>query len=396
MARLSFQDIKFISRKQGIEAIFLKYFSFFIDPEQIAGIGEYQVRDGSLDFPGLEETDARQRLLNNLAIGFKSLQNNLTGKQTIYVHRNSCIPLIGSLSFGIVDRNTTLIEVKPITGCNLNCIYCSVNEEAKTRDIVVEADYIVQELAKLVEYKESDGIEVHINSHGEPLFYEPLQDMVRKISQIKEVSRISIDTNATILTCDKANMLLEAGLTRFNISINSLSQGLADRIAGKRYPVKKVAETCRYLAKKGKLLLAPVMIPGINEGEIAKLVEFSKELKAPIGIQNYLNYRQGKNPVKQYPMKEFCKQMQQLEKKHKVKLLLTEADFNIRKTKPLKKPFKKGDSVEAVAVAPGRTSNESIAAKDSRSITVKGTVEARTRVRITRDKHNIFYGQVIK
>ncbi|MFP3179020.1 MAG: radical SAM protein, partial [Thermocladium sp.] len=34
-------------------------------------------------------------------------------------------PLVGSLAFGIIDRGTNVIEVRPTSICSLSCIFCS-------------------------------------------------------------------------------------------------------------------------------------------------------------------------------------------------------------------------------------------------------------------------------
>jgi len=63
------------------------------------------------------------------------------------------IPLIGLNYFGIVDRNTSLIEVKPSTICNFNCIYCSIDaglSSKKPVEFVIEKDFLIEELEKLV------------------------------------------------------------------------------------------------------------------------------------------------------------------------------------------------------------------------------------------------------
>ncbi len=51
------------------------------------------------------------------------------------INVGSEIPLIGTIMFGLIDRGTNLIQVRPTSLCNLNCPYCSVDsgEESKTR-----------------------------------------------------------------------------------------------------------------------------------------------------------------------------------------------------------------------------------------------------------------------
>ncbi|HDD34251.1 MAG TPA: radical SAM protein, partial [Thermofilaceae archaeon] len=37
------------------------------------------------------------------------------------------IPLIGHLAFGIVDRGTNLLQIRPTSSCPLSCVFCSVD-----------------------------------------------------------------------------------------------------------------------------------------------------------------------------------------------------------------------------------------------------------------------------
>lgn len=83
----------------------------------------------------------------------KILRHHYTCRELIYVTKESGIPLIGHTAFGLIDRGTNLIQVRPVSGCNLNCIFCSVDEgHSKTRraDFIVDTDYLVEEFAKQI------------------------------------------------------------------------------------------------------------------------------------------------------------------------------------------------------------------------------------------------------
>jgi hypothetical protein len=199
-----------------------------------------------------------------------------------------------------------------------------------------------------------------------------------------------------MLTKGKVDRLIAAGLTRFNVSLNAMDPAVANKMAGARYPLGVVKAACEYIAQRGELLIAPVLVPGVNEKQMAPLVRFAKSLGARIGIQNFMRYRFGRNPVEPYTYKEFMRILHILEKECDMKLVFDEDDFHIRPTKVLPKPFKRGDKVKAKTLCPGRFKNELIAASSDRSITVgKFRKEGEIAVRITRDKHNIFYGIAI-
>ncbi|MBN4049149.1 radical SAM protein, partial [archaeon AH-315-M20] len=337
--------------------------------------------------------------------GFIHLKNRLNNKETIYIHKNSGIPLIGTNYFGLIDRGTNIIEIKPITSCNLGCIYCSVDEGPLSRrkvDFVVEKDYIVQELKKIVGFKQEDYIDAHINSQGEPLLYADMVELVADIAKIPQIKVISIDTNGTLLTKQFIDDLAAAGLTRINLSLNALDQEIADKMAGFPYNLKKVMDLAAYIPKKMDLIIAPVWLPGYNDNELVKLAKFADEVGAgkncpPIGIQNFLNYRFGRNPVKQVEMGVFYKKLHDLEQKHNIKLHY-EYGFKVKRCRELPKPFKKGDIIKAQVLFAGRLPNEMLAVAKDRLISVPNCYKKQgfVKIRIKRTKHNIFLGELLK
>lgn len=326
-------------------------------------------------------------------------------KPKIEIAKETGIPLIGSGAFGIVYRNTSIIEVKPITGCNLNCVFCSVDEgidSKKTVDFVVDRDYLVEELEKLVDFVNEKDIEIHIGPHGEPLLYPQLVELVSAISKIKNVKTISMDTNGTLLNEKKVDELAAAGLTRINLSINSLSPENSKKIAGCNYDIERIKNIAEYIPKKLDLIIAPVLVPGFNDADIEEIIEFALRINkrngVKLGIQNFLKYRGGRNPAKQLSWKKFYARLEELEKKYSTKLILSHTDFSIRKTKPLPKPFKKGQRISARVVCEGRLPNERIAVADERTINLvkcNERIGKEVRVKILRDKHNIFAGIVV-
>ena len=346
MAKLSFNDLTFEKDKGRIRVNFLKLFYCYLDEESLRKIAPFEINKSSISFRNVSEQSARRKLEFLLFNAFRSLKNRLSNKKTVYIHRASGIPLIGTNYFGLIDRGTNIIEVKPITSCNVSCIFCSVDEGPHSRrkvDFVVEKDYIVDELRKIVEFKGSNNIDAHINAQGEPTLYADMVELVRGIMSIKGVKRSSIDTNGTLLTKQLVDELAEAGLTRINLSLNALNQEKAQKIAGGAYNLKKVVEIAKYIPKKMDLIIAPVWMPGFNDDELPKLAKFAQEIGAGkscpgIGIQNMLNYRFGRNPAESVPMEEFYKKMEGIGQKHGVKLIFDKSAFEVEELPELPKP----------------------------------------------------------
>lgn len=399
MPRLEFRDLSFEDMGEQIKVNFLRLFYFYLDKSDLRKIAGFRLLRKAVVFEKIAEESAARKFNKLLLKGFDDLKSRLTGKRAVYVHRNSGIPLIGSIDFGIIDRNTNIIEVRPITGCNLGCIYCSVDQTRRQVDFVVEMDYIIDEIGKLIDFKNDDDIEIHIGAQGEPLMYADLVDLVKGLGKIKQVKRISIDTNATLLSEKMVDELVDAGMTQFNVSINALDKQLAEKIACAGYNLDKVLGICRYISGRAGLVIAPIWLSGINDAEMPKFIRFvrglqNKKHRVILGIQNFLKYQYGRKPVKQISWDLFKKRLGVLERKHGMRLVLDfKKDFNVHKTRSLPRPFKKGQVIKARVVCSGHLKNEMLAVANDRAITVIGCF-ARTgkniRLRILRTKHNIY------
>jgi len=296
MAELSFETLTFSGSGENIECTFLKLFSFEIAKDDLKRIGDFSLTSSrSILFPKTSQEQADRKFGLLLSAGFSRLRNKLSKKPAVYLHRNSGIPLIGSLFIGISDKNVSTIEVKPITSCNTDCIFCSVDLTRRATDFVVEKEYMLQEVKKLVDYKGSDYIEINVNPHGEPTLYADLPGLVKGLRAIPQIKDVSMNTNATLLTQKLMDDLIDAGMTRFNVSLHSLNPEKSKFLFNsKTYNIERVKESCKYLARRGVLLLAPVWVPGHNDADMDELIEFAKVINAPIRIQNYQIHTLGK------------------------------------------------------------------------------------------------------
>lgn len=410
MTELVFKDLSFEENNGKVKVNFLKLFYFYLDQDNLRKIAPYEINKNKIVFKNISENSARKRFEFLLSNSFKSLKNRLNNKTAIYIHQSSRIPLIGTNYFGLIDRGTNIIELKPITSCNISCIFCSVDEGPYSRrkvDFVVEKDYLVKEFEKIVEFKAQQfsnvDIDAHINAQGEPMLYSDMVELVRGIMSIKGVRRSSIDTNGTLLSKQLVDELADAGLTRINLSLNALDPEKAQKLAGYPYNLSKVMEIARYIPTKMDLIIAPVWVPGYNDEELVKLAKFAEEIGAgkncpAIGVQNLLNYRFGRNPVEAVPMEGFYRKMRELEQAHKIKLIFDKSAFNVEELPELPKPFKKDQIVNAEIVLPGRIGNEKLAVAKDRLISVPNChmeIGGKVKLRIKRTKHNIFLGELL-
>ena len=283
-AKLTFQDLTFAVEGNELKVNLLRSFYFKIPLEALGSIGKFTlVSENELSFENINQQKASLLFNQLLATHIPQLKNKLFNKQTVYVHQNSGIPLIGTTFIGMTDRNTSCIEIKPITGCNINCVFCSVDEGIDSRkqvDFVVEKDYLIEEFKKLAEKKEikqakgrndkqtkdnlkisksnqtSKFIDIYLNSHGEPTTYVQLPELIAGLKAVEKVRSISLITNGTLLSKSKIDALAASGLTRINLSLNAVSQEAANKAAGTTYNIEYVKSMAQYITQKLELVIA--------------------------------------------------------------------------------------------------------------------------------------------
>lgn len=403
MTRISFQHLTFEEHGSTIRCrLFHRYF-FDLERDALERVGRVSVQSDALDVEASEKR-VRNKILPLLEDGMTwRLVHQLYKKPAFYIREELDIPLIGATEIGVADRGSNILEVKPVTGCNLNCTFCSVDEgrNKKQYDYLVEKEYLVKVVARLAARKEHP-VEVNIGPHGEPLLYPQLVELVRDLKALPNVAIISLNTNGTLLSKRLIDELATAGLTRINLSLHALDPALAARMAGvQRYPLNHILEMVAYAKEQLNVLLAPVLVPGLNEKELPKLVELSKSIKSAfptIGIQNYLAYPKGRKGAKKpLSWKAFFHFLDELERQSGKRLRATQEAFHIYKEEALPKPFRKGDIVRVKLCMPGRYPHEMYGKAKGRLVNVQ--IENRLEnigkelpVRIVREKHNIFKG----
>lgn len=393
---MNFKTLRFKDNGDFVRAYFFEKYYFDIEKEKLSKISDYNFKDHEINFKDEKRAERKFRFL--IDDGLKNLYDKDNKRKVVYVYQNSGIPLLGTYYFGIVDKGTGMIEIKPNTGCNINCIFCSVDEGLsgkKAVDYFVEKDYLVTEIKKILEYKKQK-IEIYINPNGEPTLYPELIDLIKDVSKLEYVNGITLITNAQLIDKEFVDRLVEVGLKSLNISLCAIDSEIAKKLAGYgKYDVKHVMEIAKYASKKLKVIIAPVYVPGVNDDELPKLIEFANSIDSEILIQNFLFNPKGRNPVKTVSWDEFFEILNEYEGKSKYPLIKKGA---LIKSKEYPKPFKKGDIVKGEIVCEGRVSKEKIISAKGRAIVVPkcdSDIGKMINLKIRRTKNNIFYGEKI-
>ncbi len=324
----------------------------------------------------------------------------------------SNVPLIGSIPFGLIDRGTNVIQVRPTSMCPLSCIFCSTdagpNSKTRFAEYLVDLNYLIACFEELADFKGIDDLEAHIDTVGDPLTYPHLTELIGRLKEDPRVKVISIQTHGHLLTEEKIYEMEKAGLDRINLSIDSLDPEKARFLSGSPfYDVDFVKKMAKIVVENTNmdLLIAPVWIPGMNDKDILDLIEFATSIGAgkkwpPLGIQKYIPHRLGRKPRNVKPMswRSFYRSLESLESEFGLKLILRPEDFNIHRAPKLPNPMKVDQTVVARIVGPGWRRGEALAVAKRRSLMILNAAKlplgSEVRVRIIGDKDNIYVGKL--
>jgi uncharacterized Fe-S cluster-containing radical SAM superfamily enzyme len=290
-----------------------------------------------------------------------------------YIDIKSEIPIMGVDFLGVIDRGTNIIELKPLTLCNLRCKYCFVSSGDYNSNFIVNSHYLVEKVREIAKLKGNYDLEIHLAPYGEILLYKELFKLLNGLSEIEGVSTISMQSNGLLLSTKIIEKLKKNHLTRINISLNSLDEGTDCYLCNcTHFDVNKLLKNIYTLLDCNiHVLIAPVWFPGENEKDIEEIIELVLKLRGEgyskqqirIGIQKYLIYKTGRTLKKIRPKSwdYFYLQLSRLEKKYSIKLKLGPKDFGIHKRAGVSTlDLKKDDLIKIKIVSRGRWMNECI------------------------------------
>ncbi len=191
-------------------------------------------------------------------------------------------------------REINYLRVSVTERCNFRCLYCMPTTPFSWKP--KENLLSFEELFMFLKVAIDRGIEKIRITGGEPTLREDLDKFINMISSYNSDIDLAMTTNAYFL--DKlAKPLKVAGLKRLNISIDTLIEEKAKKIAQKSVlpKVLKGIKTSLDLGFEVKLNTVP--IKGINDNEICDLIEYAKELGVKIRFIEYMENTQADQKI---------------------------------------------------------------------------------------------------
>jgi cyclic pyranopterin phosphate synthase len=169
-------------------------------------------------------------------------------------------------------RHIRYLRLSLTDRCNFRCSYCSPLGVDDARDDPLTR----QEAARLVAIFARLGVERVRLTGGEPTLRRDLVDVVRDVASTPGIGEVALTTNGQFLA-ELSIRLHEAGLTRMNISLDTLDPGKLHRISGKAASLDRIVRGIEAAAKAGfaSLKVNVVVQRGVNEDELGDLARFA-------------------------------------------------------------------------------------------------------------------------
>jgi cyclic pyranopterin phosphate synthase len=172
-------------------------------------------------------------------------------------------------------REIKSLRVSVTDKCNFRCRYCMPAEGLEWLPREEVLDY--EEIVRLVRIMAGMGVEEVRLTGGEPLARRNLPELVRQLAPIRGVTDLSLTTNGVLL--DRfAGPLVDAGLRRVNVSLDSLSHVRFAEITRRDALDRVLAglEEAERYPELSPIKINCVAIRGFTEQEVPALAELAR------------------------------------------------------------------------------------------------------------------------
>ncbi len=170
--------------------------------------------------------------------------------------------------------------------CNLRCEYCMPEDDYVwlPREDVLR----FEEISALVDVFLSLGVDKVRLTGGEPLLRRDVHALVRMIAVKPGLKDLALTTNGVLLA-DQVDDLRAAGLGRITVSLDTLHRDRFARLT--RFDQLEAVHAGIAAARRvfGTLKIDSVVIRGVNDDELADLIEYGKSVNGEVRFIEYMD-----------------------------------------------------------------------------------------------------------
>ena len=178
------------------------------------------------------------------------------------------------------NRSIRYLRVSVTDRCNYRCFYCMPSQGLEWEQRKEFLSY--EELTRVIRLFSELGVDKVRLTGGEPLVRQGLLGFVSELNKLPGIHDLSMSSNAHLLA-DQAQALAEAGISRVNISLDSLDPGVFRQITrnGELQPVLQGIDAALD-AGMHPVKINMVVMKGLNDQEIEPMLDYALERGADL------------------------------------------------------------------------------------------------------------------
>lgn len=176
--------------------------------------------------------------------------------------------------------------------CNFRCPYCMPAEIYGERYNFLPREELLtfEEIFRVVKISSKLGVQKVRITGGEPLVRQNVTKLIKMISSLESITDIAMTTNAYLLK-NYAKELIDSGLDRITVSLDSIDDEIFKKMNGRGFTTKKVMEGIAEAQAVGfnEIKINSVVQKNINDKHLVDLVEWCRENKLTPRFIEYMD-----------------------------------------------------------------------------------------------------------
>jgi len=188
-------------------------------------------------------------------------------------------------------RKLSYLRISVTDRCNMRCDYCRPSADAYKAES--HANILsFEEIERIARVAAGLGVNKIRITGGEPLVRRDLPVLIQQLANIPGITDLAMSTNATLLE-KYAQDLADAGLNRINVSLDSLNPlRFRSLTGGELAPVLAGLQAAKD-AGLAPIKLNTVLMKGINDDEVADIIDFASKIGVTVRFIELMPMKQG-------------------------------------------------------------------------------------------------------
>jgi GTP 3',8-cyclase len=187
------------------------------------------------------------------------------------------------MSGSLVDPHSRVVDYLRVSItdlCNLRCLYCRPPEGVP----LISHDEILryEEILTIIRHARDMGIRKLRITGGEPLVRRGVLEFISRVTSMDGIEDVGLTTNGVLLA-SMARDLRDAGLTRINISLDSMRRETFKEITGGDF-LEAVLEGINSALREGfdPVKINVVLLEGINEADVPAFARLTLDRRVDV------------------------------------------------------------------------------------------------------------------